>query len=117
MTGRSDAGECPGASVPSARRDSKIQNTNKVANDMESVMGNAMYTTVDGAQVGILMGSASDWPTMEKCSGVLSELAIAHECNVISAHRHPERAAHYATSARERGLKVLICAAGGAAHL
>lgn len=80
-------------------------------------MGNALYTTVNGAQVGILMGSESDWPTMEKCSGVLTELAIVHECNVISAHRHPERAAAYATTARERGLKVLICAAGGAAHL
>jgi len=77
----------------------------------------ALYKTVSGAQVGVLMGSASDWPTMQKCSETLSSLDIVHECNALSAHRNPDRVEHYCTSAEDRGLKVLICAAGGAAHL
>ena len=75
------------------------------------------YTTVDGARVGVLMGSASDWPTMKKCSETLAALDIAHECNVISAHRAPDRLGHYCSTAEERGIQVLIGAAGGAAHL
>lgn len=75
------------------------------------------YKTVEGALVGVLMGSASDWPTMSKTSETLRELGIAHECNVISAHRNPERVASYCGSAEQRGLKAMICAAGGAAHL
>jgi 5-(carboxyamino)imidazole ribonucleotide mutase len=75
------------------------------------------YTTVDGAVVGVLMGSASDWPTMQKASQTLSDLGIAHECNVLSAHRNPDRVTSYCRSAESRGLKVIICAAGGAAHL
>jgi len=75
------------------------------------------YTTVDDAQVGVLMGSASDWPTMKGTSQVLDQLGIAHECNVISAHRAPVRLVDYIGSAEQRGVKVLICAAGGAAHL
>jgi 5-(carboxyamino)imidazole ribonucleotide mutase len=75
------------------------------------------YTTVKGAIVGVLMGSASDWPTMKETSNTLSQLGIAHECNAISAHRAPARLDRYCSTAEERGLKVLICAAGGAAHL
>jgi 5-(carboxyamino)imidazole ribonucleotide mutase len=75
------------------------------------------YTTVDGAVVGVLMGSASDWPTMKKTSETLTTLGIPHECNVISAHRAPRRLEHYCSTAEDRGLRVLICAAGGAAHL
>ncbi len=75
------------------------------------------YTTVDGAPVGVLMGSASDWPTMGATSETLTALGIAHECNVISAHRAPARLTAYCSSAAERGIKILICAAGGAAHL
>lgn len=75
------------------------------------------YTTVDGAMVGVLMGSKSDWPTMQATTETLSQLGIAHECNVISAHRAPARLADYCKTAQTRGLKVLICAAGGAAHL
>ncbi len=75
------------------------------------------YTTVDGAQVGVLMGSASDWPTMGATSETLTVLGVAHECNVISAHRAPARLTAYCSSAADRGIKVLICAAGGAAHL
>lgn len=77
----------------------------------------ADYTTRDDAQVGVLMGSATDWPTMKGASEVLDRMGIAHECNVISAHRAPGRLADYCRSAEQRGLKVLICAAGGAAHL
>ncbi|MHC4082410.1 MAG: 5-(carboxyamino)imidazole ribonucleotide mutase [Planctomycetota bacterium] len=72
---------------------------------------------MDGALVGVLMGSASDWPTMKSTSETLTRLGIAHECNAISAHRAPERLADYVASAEKRGVKVLICAAGGAAHL
>lgn len=77
----------------------------------------ADFTTVDGARVGVLMGSSSDWPTMERASRTLDELGIIHECNVISAHRAGERLARYCDGAEERGLRTLICAAGGAAHL
>ena len=75
------------------------------------------YTTVDGALVGVLMGSSSDWPTMKSTAETLDRLGIAHECNAISAHRAPQRLAEYLASAEERGVKVLVCAAGGAAHL
>ena len=75
------------------------------------------YKTTDGAFVGVLMGSASDWPTMQKTSETLSLLGVPHECNVISAHRAPRRLESYCRSAEERDVKLLICAAGGAAHL
>ena len=75
------------------------------------------YTKVDGARIGVLMGSASDWPTMEKTSSTLNKLSVAHECNVISAHRQPDRLADYIDEATQRGVEVFICAAGGAAHL
>jgi len=67
--------------------------------------------------VGIVMGSASDWDTMKHCCAKLKALGIPYEKNVISAHRTPERAHEYCTTASDRGLKVLIAAAGGAAHL
>ncbi|MBM3214572.1 5-(carboxyamino)imidazole ribonucleotide mutase [Candidatus Poribacteria bacterium] len=67
--------------------------------------------------VGILMGSDSDLQTMTECASVLEDFGIAYELNVLSAHRSPHLAAEYATSARERGLKVLVCGAGRAAHL
>ena len=75
------------------------------------------FTTVNNAQVGILMGSDSDWATMSACSDTLKKLGIAHECNAISAHRHPSYLEEYLASAHERGVEVFICAAGGAAHL
>ncbi len=67
--------------------------------------------------VGILMGSESDWPTMKPAADALRELEVAFEVRVLSAHRTPERMAEYATHAHERGLRVLIAGAGGAAHL
>jgi 5-(carboxyamino)imidazole ribonucleotide mutase len=67
--------------------------------------------------VGIVMGSRSDWPTMTHAAETLEKLGIPHECLVMSAHRTPDRSAKYAESARNRGLKVIIAGAGGAAHL
>ncbi len=67
--------------------------------------------------VGIILGSKSDLPLMESCVKVLDELEITHELTVRSAHRNPRGVMEWATSARERGLKVVIAAAGGAAHL
>ena len=67
--------------------------------------------------VGVILGSKSDLPLMEACVKVLDELGIAHEVKVCSAHRNPRGVMEWASSARERGLKVVIAAAGGAAHL
>lgn len=63
------------------------------------------------------MGSQSDWKTMKLASEVLSELGVAHECRIVSAHRTPDRLVDYAKTAKTRGLKVIIAGAGGAAHL
>jgi 5-(carboxyamino)imidazole ribonucleotide mutase len=67
--------------------------------------------------VGILVGSESDLPVLEKCTARLEALEIDYELEVRSAHRNPESVAEYAATARDRGLKVIICAAGMAAHL
>ncbi|RZS95180.1 5-(carboxyamino)imidazole ribonucleotide mutase [Cecembia calidifontis] len=68
-------------------------------------------------QVGIIMGSQSDLPVMSEAALALEELGVKYELTVVSAHRTPERMVDYAKSARERGLKVIIAGAGGAAHL
>ena len=67
--------------------------------------------------VGIIMGSRSDWETMRRASDTLDELGVSHEVRVVSAHRSPDLLFEYAESAVERGLKVIIAGAGGAAHL
>jgi len=67
--------------------------------------------------VGIIMGSKSDWETMRHAAETLDVLGIAHETKIVSAHRTPKRLYDYAHSAKERGLKVVIAGAGGAAHL
>ncbi|MGB4057050.1 MAG: 5-(carboxyamino)imidazole ribonucleotide mutase [Alphaproteobacteria bacterium] len=67
--------------------------------------------------VGIIMGSQSDWETMEHAHEVLHGLGVAHEVKIVSAHRTPDRMADYAKTAKGRGLKVIIAGAGGAAHL
>ncbi|MBV8550639.1 MAG: 5-(carboxyamino)imidazole ribonucleotide mutase [Acidobacteriaceae bacterium] len=67
--------------------------------------------------VGVIMGSKSDWETMHRTSEVLKNLGIAHECRIVSAHRTPDWMAEYAKGAAQRGLEVIIAAAGGAAHL
>ena len=68
-------------------------------------------------QVGIVMGSDSDWPIMQHCAETFKRFGVAYEAKVLSAHRTPDAALDYAASAQARGLKVLIGAAGGAAHL
>ena len=68
-------------------------------------------------QVGIVMGSDSDWPMMEPAAGALAEFGVAYEAHVLSAHRTPRRMLDYAEAAAGRGLRVIIAGAGGAAHL
>lgn len=68
-------------------------------------------------QVGIIMGSNSDWPTLSQAAEVLKDFGIPHEAKVVSAHRTPEKMYGYAKTAKERGLKCIIAGAGGAAHL
>lgn len=67
--------------------------------------------------VGIIMGSQSDWPTMREAAKILDELGIAYEAKIVSAHRTPDRLWTYGKTAVDRGLKVIIAGAGGAAHL
>jgi 5-(carboxyamino)imidazole ribonucleotide mutase len=67
--------------------------------------------------VGIIMGSKSDWPTMENAGKMLDEFGIGYEVEVVSAHRTPDKMMRYAESAKERGLRLIIAGAGGAAHL
>ena len=67
--------------------------------------------------VGIVMGSDSDWPVMKSCAETFKRFGVPYEAKVLSAHRTPDAALDYAASAQERGIKVLIGAAGGAAHL
>lgn len=67
--------------------------------------------------VAVLMGSASDWETMQTTSATLSELGVPHECHAISAHRQPAKLHTYVAEAEKNGVKVFIGAAGGAAHL
>ncbi|MGL4322179.1 MAG: 5-(carboxyamino)imidazole ribonucleotide mutase [Paracoccaceae bacterium] len=68
-------------------------------------------------QVGIIMGSQSDWPTMKDAATILDELGVAYDTQIVSAHRTPDRLWDYGKTAVERGLKVIIAGAGGAAHL
>lgn len=67
--------------------------------------------------VGIIMGSQSDWPVMREAAKILEDMGVAFEAKIVSAHRTPQRLVEYATSAKDRGLKVIIAGAGGAAHL
>lgn len=69
------------------------------------------------AVVGIIMGSQSDWPVMQEASEILKELGVPYEVEIVSAHRTPERMFDYAKTAADKGLKVIIAGAGGAAHL
>jgi 5-(carboxyamino)imidazole ribonucleotide mutase len=68
-------------------------------------------------KVGVVMGSASDWPTLQHAAAILTEFGIAHERKVVSAHRMPDEMFAYAEAARARGLAAIIAGAGGAAHL
>lgn len=77
----------------------------------------ARYNGRMKALVGIIMGSTSDWETMQSAAETLDKLSIAHEVRVVSAHRTPDLLFEYASSARSRGIEVIIAGAGGAAHL
>ena len=68
-------------------------------------------------QIGIIMGSKSDWPVLQHAAEVLDKLGVPYEAKVVSAHRTPKRLYEYAETAKSRGLKVIIAGAGGAAHL
>ena len=74
-------------------------------------------SNTDTPLVGIVMGSQSDWPTMQAAADLLNELGVAHEAKIVSAHRTPDRMFDYAATASQRGLRVIIAGAGGAAHL
>jgi 5-(carboxyamino)imidazole ribonucleotide mutase len=74
-------------------------------------------TAADAPVVGLIMGSRSDWETMKHAADVLDALGVSFEAQVVSAHRTPDRLVAYAKSAKDRGLKVIIAGAGGAAHL
>lgn len=76
-----------------------------------------MKDTVAKVDVGIIMGSQSDWPTMKEAALILDELGISWEAKIVSAHRTPDRLWTYGKEAAGRGLKVIIAGAGGAAHL
>lgn len=67
--------------------------------------------------VGIIMGSQSDWPVMREAAKILEDMGVAFEAKIVSAHRTPQRLVEYATTAKDRGLQVIIAGAGGAAHL
>lgn len=73
--------------------------------------------TEERPQVGIIMGSDSDWPVMEAAAQILDDFSVPYEVRVVSAHRMPAQMLDYASSAEDRGLKVIIAGAGGAAHL
>ncbi|MBB3035611.1 5-(carboxyamino)imidazole ribonucleotide mutase [Hoyosella altamirensis] len=77
----------------------------------------AAQHTTPGPQVGLIMGSDSDWPVMEAAAEALAEFGVPFEVGVVSAHRTPQRMLDYAKSAAARGIKVIIAGAGGAAHL
>ena len=79
--------------------------------------GHAPGREVAPPPVAVVMGSQSDWATMRHAAAVLDELGVAHEARIISAHRTPERLFAFARGARERGFKVIVAGAGGAAHL
>jgi 5-(carboxyamino)imidazole ribonucleotide mutase len=68
-------------------------------------------------EIGIIMGSQSDWPTMREAAAMLDELGVSYETRIVSAHRTPDRLWEYGRTAAERGLKAIIAGAGGAAHL
>jgi 5-(carboxyamino)imidazole ribonucleotide mutase len=80
-------------------------------------MSNDSSTQHDTPLVGVIMGSVSDWETMQHVSGTLARFDVAHECRIVSAHRTPDLLTEYSKAAEARGLEVIVAGAGGAAHL
>src|SRR5438552_1298803 len=91
--------------------------TNPRVNSVVRYSRTASYNESMKPLVGIIMGSSSDWETMQSAAEMLDKLAVPHEVRVVSAHRTPDLLFEYAAGARGRGLEVLIAGAGGAAHL
>ena len=81
-----------------------------------SAAAGAVHTAA-APRVGIVMGSRSDWATLQRAAETLTQFGVPHECDIVSAHRTPDKLAAYAKAAADRGLKVIIAGAGGAAHL
>jgi len=77
----------------------------------------AAFSATASPRVGIVMGSRSDWATLQRAAETLGQFGVPHECDIVSAHRTPDKLAAYAKAAADRGLKVIIAGAGGAAHL
>jgi 5-(carboxyamino)imidazole ribonucleotide mutase len=102
-------GHDPGRSTAQARPSHLIQ--------IETTEATQRMQTMIEIVVGIVMGSQSDWATMKEAAAVLDELDVRYEAKIVSAHRTPERLRIYGNTAVERGLKVIIAGAGGAAHL
>jgi 5-(carboxyamino)imidazole ribonucleotide mutase len=94
--------------MPARIAKSKNRSTSKIRNPKSEIRNSL---------VAVLMGSKSDWDTMRHADEMLTEFGVAHECHVMSAHRTPKLAAEFSATAAERGLEVIIAAAGGAAHL
>ena len=80
-------------------------------------MSNDNTSNDNQSLVGVVMGSQSDWDTMRAAHDMLDQFGVGHECRVISAHRTPDLATEYTRAAADRGIRVLIAGAGGAAHL
>jgi len=99
-----------------ARRGRRYQKT-RLHNLGSKCMFPLHMETTNSPNVGIIMGSQSDWSTMREAAGLLEQLKIGYEAKVVSAHRTPKRLYSYAETAEERGLEVIIAGAGGAAHL
>jgi 5-(carboxyamino)imidazole ribonucleotide mutase len=105
----------------------KIRKENKNAKERGAQHGSKKLNAVSGSSfrlppsslplVAVVMGSKSDWETMRHTDETLTEFGVAHECRVVSAHRTPQLAAEFSSTAAARGIEVIIAAAGGAAHL
>jgi 5-(carboxyamino)imidazole ribonucleotide mutase len=83
----------------------------------EPPLSDIPHSDITVSRVGIIMGSQSDWATLSHASDTLTALDVPHECRIVSAHRTPDRLREFASTARDRGLRVIIAGAGGAAHL
>jgi 5-(carboxyamino)imidazole ribonucleotide mutase len=90
---------------------------NEEEEEKNSAIEQGLVTSSHSLRVGVIMGSASDWPVMAAAAEVLTRFGVVYEAEVVSAHRTPEAMMLYAKTARERGLHVIIAGAGGAAHL
>jgi 5-(carboxyamino)imidazole ribonucleotide mutase len=106
-----------GAQAPSAVDSSPDHRPLGDPPDRPTALAGAAPGVHADVQVGVLMGSSSDWETMRQAAAILAEFGVAHECRVVSAHRMPDAMFAYAEAAAGRGLVAIIAGAGGAAHL